>query len=130
METAAQACQEAKPSPQLATVMWPIGHNVPRMVAMVALVQRGKPVLNAPVWDVTKAAPVHAMLAGVLASIALALLAVLVTRPAAPRLSNAGGSKTIGNMTVPSHVLSLLVLSVFFLLIAAVIWGSLAGHPS
>ncbi len=79
------------------------------------------------VWDPTKAANSHAALSGVLAGIVFAVLAILITREHQSGKDNttaAGESEP-----VPARVLKLLVLAFFFLVVAAVMWGALAGHP-
>lgn len=75
-------------------------------------------------WDVTAAATAHATLAGVLAGLALAILTMLANRPEP--------SPMLGKEPAPTHSITFrfLLLSVFFLIVSAVIWGGLAGQPS
>jgi hypothetical protein len=66
-------------------------------------------------WEVTSAAAAHSALAGVLASVTLILVPLLT-----PRLSS---------MREP-RVVVLLILAFFLLVLAAIVWGSLAGQPA
>ncbi len=78
------------------------------------------------VWDPTKAANSHAALSGVLAGIVFAVLAILITRE---HQSGKDNTTAAGESDpVPARVLKLLVLAFFFLVVAAVMWGGLAGH--
>lgn len=85
------------------------------------------------VWDVTKAAASHAALAGVLAGFVLAVLAILLTRPEGSVGGDggtSGQSDDHGVKDATAQVFKLLILALFLLVVAAVMWGSLAGHPS
>ncbi len=87
------------------------------------------------IWDPTKAASSHAALAGVLAGIVFAVLAILITRPqegsfVSLREETEGPAEDNSPEQVLSRVLKLLVLAFFFLVVATVMWGGLAGHPS
>jgi hypothetical protein len=90
------------------------------------------------IWDVTKAAPSHSTLAGVLATLAIAVLAVLSSsggRPASDLESNGKGSRLHSfthalAIRSSSHVFRILTLAMLLLLISAMVWGDLAGQPS
>ncbi len=83
------------------------------------------------VWDPTKAASSHAALSGVLAGIVFAVLAILITREQRSGQAGIGSTTAAGQSEpVPARVLKLLVLAFFFLVVATVMWGGLAGHPS
>ncbi|WP_162802976.1 hypothetical protein [Ornithinimicrobium avium] len=76
-------------------------------------------------WDVTEAATAHSTLSGVLASIILVLMSII-----AERSWKAAPNSTEGDKTRIAQVLKLLLMACVFLILAAIIWGGLTGHPS
>jgi hypothetical protein len=97
------------------------------------------------IWDITKSAPVHATLAGVLATLAIAVLAIISSIGGGPAPESGGHRASPGvepngqgvsafarSIAIRSrpHVIRLLILAMLLLLVSAVIWGGLAGQPS
>ena len=85
------------------------------------------------IWDVSKAAPVHAALAGVLATLAIALLTILssiVLASPAPLRNGVSPDSRADVIKSRPQVIRLLVMATLLLLVSAVIWGGLAGQPS
>ena len=86
--------------------------------------------MNAPFWDITKSAPVHAAFAGVMASIGIAVLAILSASFLVGGTPKPGHSKDIYVSRFKPHIIHLLILAVLLLLVSAIVWGSIAGQPS
>ncbi len=84
-------------------------------------------------WDVTKAAASHSALAGVLAGFTLAVLAILLTRPQnvlSPAAHTRDADATQQDPDALTQVFKLLILALFLLIVSAIMWGGLSGHPS
>lgn len=75
-------------------------------------------------FDVTASAPSHSALAGVLAAIVIAILPFVATRNGSEH-----GPAPMADGTREFSV-RLLVIAMFLLVVAAVVWGSVSGSPS